>query len=58
MLGQLIRKMQEELISALIVRMLWKKNIVRLGTRIVIIHISKHAANLHGTFSVSVRDAK
>ena len=29
----------------------WKRNIVRLGTRIVIIHISyKHAANLHWTF--------
>ena len=52
MLGLLIRKMQkEELISALRVRMVWKRNFVRLGTRIVIIHISnKHATNLHGTF--------
>ena len=49
MLGKLIKKMQkEEFISALGVRMVWKRNIVRLGTRIVIIHISnKHAANLH-----------
>ena len=52
MLGQLIRKMQKgKLISALRVRMVWKRNIVRLGTRIVIIHISnKHAPNLHWTF--------
>ena len=35
-------------ICALRVRMVWKRTIVRLGTRIVIIHISyKHAANLH-----------
>ena len=52
MLGLLIRKLQkEELISALRVRMVWKRNIVRLGTRIVmivIIHISnRHATNLH-----------
>ena len=47
MLGQLIRKMQKgKLISALRVRMVWKRNIVRLGTRIVIIHISnKHASD-------------
>ena len=44
-----VREMQkEELISALGVRMVWKRNIVRLGTRIDFIHISnKHAANLH-----------
>ena len=42
---------KEELISALRVRMVWKSSIVRLGTRIVMIHISnKHAANLHWTF--------
>ena len=35
-------------ISALRVRMVWKRNIVRLGTRIVII-FNKHAANLHWT---------
>ena len=41
---------KEELISALRVRMVWKRNI-RLGTRIVIIHIcNKHAINLHWTF--------
>ena len=41
----------EELISALRVRIVWKRNIVRLGTRIVMIHISsKPAANLHWTF--------
>ena len=33
------------------VRMAWKRNIDRLGTRIVIMHISnKHATNLHRTF--------
>ena len=40
---------KEELISALTVRMVWKRNIVRLGTRIVIIHISNKHANLHWT---------
>ena len=42
---------KEELISALRVRIVWKRNNVRFGTRIVIIHISnKHAAYLHWTF--------
>ena len=52
MLGWLIGEMQkEEFISALRVRMVWKRNIVRLGTRIVIIHNSnKYAAILHWTF--------
>lgn len=40
MLGLLIRKMQKkELISALRVRMVLKRNIVRFGTRIVNKHI-------------------
>mgnify|MGYP003691803097 CR=1 FL=1 len=41
---------KEELISVLGVRMVWKRNIDRLDTDIVIIHISNKHANLHWTF--------
>ena len=64
MLGKLIRKMQkEEVISALGVRIVWKRNIVRLGTYslslyIFLINMLICTELLFILQGVSVRDAK